>query len=222
MALNSVYIQPTTRRLLATVARLKFATREQLLYWSDVTSLSTITKQTLKLEAEGFLQRISYLRPSPYCLTQMGAKSMGESYLKSMFSASKIIQLCHKNEAEISLQKLQPNAFIQSRIYSYKHGFNPSHAEYLAVTKQNVNLILVDDYQMDSSRILHSWTRPHEANRRYFKYDDSHKKMHYEDVCHKLFVFCTDPYGVEKHSAFCKEIDLPVHVQHIKAIWQVN
>ena len=224
MPAKAATLSNNARLILSALARLRFATREQLLYWSPLGDLSSITRLTNKLFKDGWIHYYDELRPRVFRLTQTGRRVMAApSFGRRFSSMSAIQQHCHKNNSEILLRKTNPEATFQTRKFSLSYGLNPSVAEYLVLMKEGeFALALVDDYFMASERVKHSLERTHTPDKRFYSFTDSHVVRHWFDAVKQVFVFSTDEVQVEKHQSFINENNLTGKAEFIQPIWNVS
>lgn len=223
MLATKTALSASVHRLMAVLARLRFATRDQLHHWSKLADLSSITRMTNALAQDGFLEVISDLRPSVYRLSRAGCRVVGARYTARRFSIPVIQHLCHRNSAEILLRSEHPLATFQPRTFALRFGLFPSHAEHcVLVDRQRQALALVDDYGMRSERIVSSWTRQHTPDPRFFTVTNKATVLRWSSIAEQLFVFCTDAVVAERHRQFTQALRLPLSIYEIKPLWRVR
>ena len=213
----------TERQLIAALARLRFATRPQLLYWASVKDLSSITRTTNKLASDGWLHVYAELKPRVYRLTQQARRIVSTAPLSRRFSSMPVIkQHCHKNSAEIRLRETLPGATFQTRKFCLTHGLNPSVSEYLVkIGDADFSLALIDDYYMHSTRIPHALARVHTPDSRFFTALQNNVVRRWTDVVSSVLVFSTDSVQAEKHHAYVTANNINATVEVIEPIWDV-
>ncbi|MCW9023072.1 MAG: hypothetical protein OQK73_00175 [Gammaproteobacteria bacterium] len=221
MSGSALKINDSTRQCLNTVARLKFVTRDQLLFWSPLNDLSSITRITNDLVKKGLLFCVDDLCPNVFCLTQTGYRYCGFAYQARRYSMPAIQQCAHRNAAEITLRDKDDSVSVQSRKYCLRYGFFPSKAEYLLHARDGFSLLLVDDYAMAPSRIAHALSRAHTPDKRFYDLDASHPIRHWKDVVDTVYVFTTYRDSVIRHQAYIAEQGIVGSVHFIKPIWKV-
>lgn len=219
---RAISFTDSERSLMSVLARLRFATREQLLHWCRVSNLSSITRTSNALLQSGFLEIIDDLKPSVFRLSRAGCRVMSIHYVARRYSIPVIQHYCHRNNAEMLLRETYPTLTFQSRVFALRCGLFPAHAEHLVrVDDTHTALALIDDYGMHSQRILKSWTRPHTPDTRFYKGSVDSKIFRWSDVVKRLLVFSTDALAAKQHQSFLSDNDLPGASFYIKPIWAV-
>jgi len=213
------HLRPVAREVLTTLDRLQFATMDQLVYWVQIKQ-PAMSKTLRQLCDGGQVSVDRALRPHIYSLTNVGRRAIASKAPKKIVRSAAVMRhICHRNQSEMMLRQRYERMTFQSRTAWFKYGLNPAHGEHGAKDVDGYTLVLLDDYLMDSSRIAHSWTRPHAANDRYW----SHPQIrHWRDVVNRFVVVSTDEGQCERHQGYIekKGLDDSVRVLHVEPLWE--
>jgi len=200
-------LRPNDRRVLELVGRVRFCTQDQISRYLDM-SRALVTRHLSQLEKGGLVDRDSNIRPHIFWLTTKGARVMDIklSGAKRMHSYHVRRHYCHRNEFELQSLEHNPHFKYLSRNELLAHGLYPSHAEHAAAEQLlDYSLILIDDYLMNSDRILVSWTRQHLKNSRSKALAGKPVRRWY-NVTNRLTVVSTDSINLQKHKRYCDKL----------------
>jgi len=216
-----VQLSETQRDLLTVLARLRFATVSQLVYW--VAPLQpTVTKTLKRLEGYGFVAVERSCRPHIFSATSLGLRTVGlkDAAKKGFISWSVMAHHCHRNAAEIRLREHFRDFTFQSRRSLYAMGLSPAHGEHYGQNGQGEGaLVLLDDYLMQSERIGHAWIRPHTPNTRYYDLTTGCVKR-WRDVASSYVLAVTDRIQYETHKAYVQKHRLDTALLYVEGLWQ--
>lgn len=208
----------TEEKLLATLARVQFATADQLAYWCGVRK-QNIAVPIQRLQHHGLIEPGADTRPQIWLLTLAGAARLHVPMPSGRRHSSwSVMQnAAHRNAVEILLSRDHPGFYFLTRLRLYKEGFNPSHGEYAGVEADGTTwLVLVDDYMMESRRIEHHWTREHRPPRKYWP----EVGRRWFNIANRFAVFTTSAGHLERHRDFVETTTLPVDVHYLKPLWR--
>lgn len=215
-------------QILDVIARLRFATAEQLLYWLPVDALSSVRRGAIRLTDLGLLETRSDLRPYVYRLSSRGCALTGERYFRRWHSASAVQQYLLRNAIEIELREEDPSARVQPRQGLSSIGLYPAHAEHAFVLPNKLDLflfVIVDDYLMTSNRILHKWNREHLRESQSAQVTSLKR---WRDVSQACRVYTVCEHHAKRHGDYLQrqwekmQSPLPISVQLIEPIWGVS
>ena len=153
----------TRERIMEQLTMNDFATPAQLATLCDV-QLPAISKATKQLQSQRMIVSEDGFRPAVLRLSFKGARMMGKALSSGKRSPSAAVQqhACHRNEAALILSKKYPGFVWTPKKQLLAHGLRPALGEHAAMDNSGrAHLVLLDDYQMASNRILRSWTRRH-------------------------------------------------------------
>ncbi|KAF0190498.1 MAG: hypothetical protein FD165_2666 [Gammaproteobacteria bacterium] len=202
-----IQLNETQRAVLQALARLRFATLDQLTYWVEV-QRPAVTKTLQRLLEQGFVEVERGYRPHIYQATTSGIRAAdgvppgGNRY----YSFPVMAHQCHCNAAEIRLRKHYAGFTFLGRHEVYKLGLSPAIGEHFGRGDDGIGtFVLLDDYLMQPQRITHSWQRPHTPNTRYFDLDQG-KVRRWSEVASRFVVAATDRYQYERHKSYVVKI----------------
>lgn len=211
-------LSPTESLVLTQLARVQFATAEQLAMWCAVT-YQTARVIVRDLNAGGLVEPGADTRPQVWQLTLAGAARLRVPMPSGRRHSSWAVMqnAVHRNAVEILLSQEFPGFRFLTRLQLYKKGFNPSHGEYAAVDDQGAtSLVLIDDYLMESRRIAHHWTRLHRPPRKYWP----EVGRQWFNIANRFLVFTTSAAHQKRHVEFVQTTTLPVDVHYLKPLWR--
>ena len=186
------------RQALDVLARVQYATQGQLQDWGI--PQYNVSRMLPKLEQGGLIRVLRDYRPGIIHITQRGAEVVDRSLPsgKTFTSWPVMAHRCRRNHVELTLREQFPRFTFYSRKYAYARGLNPSRGEHGATDGEGRQyLIILDDYLMNPSRIVHSWTRRHSPNRDYY---DEPLGLTWGDVAERLIVVTTDEVQLSRHN----------------------
>lgn len=183
------------RILLNTLARTRFATQAQLSQYVGRSPAQTRT-YLLELAAYGLTDAHREFRPHAFFLTVKGCELQDVTKPKHVISASVIHQQLLRNQIELAMREKNPSACFASRSECWAMGFHPTVAEHLVSFEHDGNtrhaLVLIDDYAMAPSRVLHVLNRPHDENKTKVAVT-GHHVMRWPDLVDTVLVYSTNP-----------------------------
>lgn len=198
-------LSKTERKVLDILGRVMYLTQGQLEQWG--VPQYAVSRMLPRLEKGGLIRVLRDYRPHVICITRRGAHVVDRSLPsgKSYTSWPVMAHRCRRNAVELSLRKRFPRFTFYSRKYAYAKGLNPSRGEHGGVDDAGRHyLVILDDYLMAPSRIVHSWVRRHSPNRAYY---DEHIGQTWADIADHLIVVTTEDAQVERHRALLKKCD---------------
>ncbi len=212
------------RAVLDTVARVTFATQQQIAQYTG-RSLNTIRPAINDLCEARFLEPHKELRPYVYRLSSHGSTITGKPKPRHWMSANAIHQRILRNAIEINMQERNASATFVDRKQCWSMGLFPSVGEHLLnyrhEGKNQRALVIIDDYLMAPERILKSLTRLHDKEK---SYASGHLVLAWKDVVDMVMVYTTDPHHAELHQGFVSQLlefqHMPIVVRTIPAIWE--
>lgn len=216
-----IQLNETQRALLQALARLRFATLEQLTYWVDV-QRPAVTKTLQRLLDLGFVEVERGYRPHIYQATTSGIRAAGgiPPGGKRYYSFPVMAHHCHRNAAEIRLRHHYAGFTFLDRHEVYQLGMSPAIGEHFGRDDDGIGtFVLLDDYLMQPQRITHCWQRPHTPNTRYFDLDQGRVRR-WADVASRFVVAATDRYQYERHKSFV--VNLPAErpaLLYVEGLW---
>ncbi len=206
--------------LLLVLHRLHYATMPQVAFWCDADRhqsrtyalLSTLTKDQL-------IERHDALQPYIYSLTREGYRVIGKKPPAGsrQISWSVLTHQCHANEAEIKLREHFPGFQFLPKTLLYKAGLNPAIAEHCGVSEDQRIYVLVDDYLMQSNRLLRVMTRAHRPKKGFF--DFSKPVPVWSDVATKFICATTLDSQYVQHKKFLQVHKLNFSMMKIGPLW---
>lgn len=206
--------------LLRQLARLRFATREQLAYWCKVHP-ATVSQRLQLLTEDGLVNGERQTSPAIWRMTFAGSTLLQVPMPagRRQASWSVMAHTCHANQAEITLRDSVYSGFrLLDRLTLLRQGFNPAHGEHAGVDEKKVSyFVLLDDYAMQPERIGRSWRRRHAPNPKYWP--DNTGKVWSEWV-NNFVVITTDPERVTTHQQFATKNGLPADVLQMRHLWR--
>ena len=140
-----------------------FATPAQLASFCHV-QIPAISKAAKQLQSQSMIVTEQGFRPAVLRLSFKGARMMGKVLSSGKRSPSAAVQqhACHRNEVALILSQKYPGFQWTPKGQLLANGLRPALGEHAALDQSGrAHLVLLDDYQMTSDRILHSWTRRH-------------------------------------------------------------
>ncbi|NOY71186.1 MAG: hypothetical protein GXP14_02225 [Gammaproteobacteria bacterium] len=175
-----------------------FATSAQLAAFCDV-QLPAISKATRQLQSQSMIVTEAGFRPAVLRLSFKGARMMGKTLPSGKRSPSAAVQqhACHKNEAALILSRKYPGFQWTQKDQLLAHGLRPAQGEHAATDRRGrAHLILLDDYQMASNRILRSWTRRHTPDTNHYPV---HNGQRWCDLANNFVVATTSVEQADRH-----------------------
>ncbi len=159
--------------VLLALYRMRYATVQQIALWSDAGRHQSRTYALLSaLSKDELINCHNALQPYIYSLTREGYRVIGKlpPAGSRQESWSVLTHQCHANEAEIKLQEHFPGFQFLPKPVLYKMGLNPAIAEHCGVSQEQRIYVLVDDYLMQSNRLLRVKTRSHRPKKGFFDF----------------------------------------------------
>lgn len=154
---------PTRNTIMAQLSKNDYATPAQLAAFCHV-QISAISKASKQLQLQRMIVIEEGFRPAVLRLSFKGARMMGKILPSGKRSPSAAVQqhACHRNEAALILSKKYPGFEWTPKTQVLAHGLHPARGEHAAMDNSGcAHLVLLDDYQMASNRMLRCWTRRH-------------------------------------------------------------
>lgn len=199
--MRKTFLSDTEVRLVELAWRVRYFTAKQAADFLSI-SVAMVRKLTAPLVESGFIRLDVAIRPYAYCLGKRGAYYLAVNELKYWSSASAIHNRLMRNDIEIRLTNLGKKIQPMNRTHLNLKGFNPAIGEHMFESySQNTgavtnNLILIDDYCMESRRLAHSLVRIHDING---YYTNSKLDLSWIDYIDSLSVYSTSKSGAESH-----------------------
>ena len=219
LARTRTHLSHSAFGVLETLSRLRFATRDQLLYWSELTDVSSIGRITNKLVSQGLVTCIDVVPPRVYGLTDAGYKQTAVPPFRRRTQFNVVQHYCHRNAVEITLRQRYSKATFQSRHFCLRHGLLPARGEHLFTLNSQFGLALIDDQLMHSARIERSWLRIHKPDQRDYQLAAGNVLHCWRDAVQQFYVFSTDVEAVKRHQHFVHEKSIPATVDYLQPIW---
>lgn len=207
--------------LLNMLARVKFATREQLACYSGIPYRSAL-RYLLALQSEGLVACEDDCRPAIWILKPSGAAVVATNAPSGGRTASMSVMThaCHRNAVEMLLSNKNdsPGFRFLDTVFLWKKGLNPAFGEHCGVDdNKKAYLVVLDDYRMKPERIAKAWERMHKPPRKYFSGNRCQK---WRQIVHYYIVATTDELRARKHQIWIDRHDIPVSVLTIKPLWE--
>ena len=175
-----------------------FATPAQLATFCDV-QMPAISKATKQLQTQSMVVLEEGFRPSVLRLSFKGARMIGKVLSSGKRSPSAAVQqhACHRNEVALALSKKYPGFQWTPKKQLFAHGLRPAQGEHAATDNSGrAHLVLLDDYQMASNRILRSWTRRHTPNTNHYPI---HTGQRWCDLANNFVIATTSIEQADRH-----------------------
>jgi len=175
-----------------------FATPAQLAAFCDV-QMPAISKATKQLQSQSMIVLEEGFRPSVLRLSFKGARMMGKVLSSGKRSPSAGVQqhACHRNEAALILSQTYPGFAWTPKKQLLAHGLRPALGEHAAMDDSGLShLVLLDDYQMESNRILRSWTRRHTPDTKHYPL---HNGQRWCDLANHFVIATTSIEQANRH-----------------------
>lgn len=213
--------------MLTLLARLRFATAQQLKTWLSVEAMSSIRRAAQRLELLGLVEINKELKPFVYRLSRSGCNLMGERYFRNWHSVSAMQQILLRNEVEIELKKEDSAASVATRSQLTQLGLHPAHSEYafMMPNKRSLfELVVIDDYLMQSNRIIHKW---HRAHLKSSQIAEPTSLKSWSQVCDAYRIYTVTDFQYEKHRNYLAQgieqarFAMSASVHLIEPIWGV-
>ena len=206
--------------LIQTLARLKFATREQLAYWCSIPSI-TVFRRLTYLQSAKLIDSDANHRPTIWTVKNLAASVMLTSLPSGgrRSSWSVMAHACHRNAVEILLNEAKDSKGFRflDRQFFWKRGLNPGHGEHGGIDDaKRAYLVLLDDYLMKPERISHTWERPHHPPR---KFISGNRSVSWSKIVNHYIVATTDEFRAAQHAAWIERHEIPARVITIKPLW---
>lgn len=202
------------------VARLFFCTMEHIQYWAgDNRHPSRVYEMVNVLVDAGLIEKNKTMQPYIYSLTRQGYRfanlkaPTGSRYR----SWSAITHRCYANTAEIRLRSRYPQFQWLSHPAIQSLGLFPAFGEHFGRDGNNTVFCLVDDYNMDSSRISHALTRNHKPSKRFF--DFSYAIPKWPDVASLVAVATISESQADAHKDYMKKHGIKAAMIRLEQLW---
>ena len=221
LVIRDPVITGNSRCILDILNRLNIATLTQIGYWLGHADKSKVSRLCKKLENEAYIESSRLLKPFAFRLSSKGANYLGASYKSAWPSFAATQQIVLKNEVEMQLRSHYPKSVHIRRQYLWKLGLSPALGEYAFKNEDQLFLVLLDDYLMDSKRILHCLTRNHSPNQRYYDATVGGGNVTWQAYADKVFVFCCDAEKLKQHQAFLDGENIVANCQYLPATWGI-
>ena len=209
--------------MLSTLARLRFATAEQLMQWCPLGAMSSVRRCAQRLASAGLIEINTELKPFVYRLSRKGCRAMGQRYFRTWHSFSAMQQVLLRNQVEIQLLNEDDKSASIDRAQLAPLGLHPAHSEYAFVMPNRSSLfqlVVIDDYLMQSNRILHKWQRPHLKTS---TTATSTTLKRWCDVCDGYRIYTITELQAIQHRAFLAQAGIPnASVTLIEPVWGVS
>ena len=188
----------TRDRIMEQLTMNDFATPAQLATLCDV-QLPAISKATKQLQSQRMIVTEEGFRPAVLRLSFKGARMMGKALSSGKRSPSAAVQqhACHRNEAALILSKKYPGFVWTPKKQLLAHGLRPALGEHAAMDNSGrAHLVLLDDYQMASNRILRCWSRRHTPDTNYYPV---HNGQRWCDLANNFVIATTSIEQADRH-----------------------
>lgn len=208
--------------IIQTLARVKFATRDQLAYFCKAKPITVFTRLVV-LEGGGLISADKHHRPNIWTIKRLAAKIMHQPMPAGRRRASWSVMshACHVNEVEILLDRSKDSKgfrIISDRRILWGRGLNPGHGEHGGIDEaKTAYLVLIDDYSMPPERIAHSWEREHHPPRKFFS---GNRALSWSKIVNRFIVATTDDLRAEQHAIWIERHKIPASVITIKPLWR--
>ena len=220
----------TRDNIMAQLTMNDFATPAQLAAFCDV-QLPAISKATKQLQSQRMIVMEEGFRPAVLRLSFKGARMMGRTLPSGKRSPSAAVQqhACHRNEAALLLSRKYPGFAWTDKKQLLAHGLRPARGEHAATDNRGCShLVLLDDYQMVSNRILRSWTRRHTPDTHHYPV---HNGQRWCDLANNFVVATTSVEQAGRHQQWIEgaykilrkgDDRLPeIEIIHIEPLWDL-
>ena len=216
--INPIALNATQKDMMKTLSRVMFVTFDQLTYWVNIKKPAA--SEAVKVLADhGLVKVLDKVKPYIIQITHAGARVSGTRLPsgKTYFSWSAQTHRIYRNDAEILLRGSKAGFAMQNRYFHYSLGLNPTHGEHSAIDADDRHYFcMLDDYRMQTNRLIHAWQRRHTPNRDYF---DAHKGFRWKDICQSVLIFSTDADQLQRYKAFCHGAEFSADFYYIKPRW---
>jgi len=220
----------TRDNIMAQLSVNDFATSAQLAAFCDV-QIPAISKAVKQLQSQRMIVTEEGFRPAVLRLSFKGARMMGKALPSGKRSPSAAVQqhACHRNEVALILSRKYPGFAWTPKKQLLTHGLRPALGEHAAADDSGcAHLVLLDDYQMVSNRILRSWTRRHTPDTHHYPV---HTGQRWCDLANNFVVATTSIEQADRHQQWVegaykilREGDdrLPaIEIVHIEPLWDL-
>jgi len=188
----------TRDNIMAQLSMNDFATPAQLATLCDV-QMPAISKATKQLQSQRMIVTEEGFRPAVLRLSFKGARMMGKVLASGKRSPSASVQqhACHRNEVALILSKKYAGFQWTPKSQLLTHGLRPALGEHGATDNSGcAHLVLLDDYQMVSNRILRSWTRRHTPDSNHYPV---HNGRRWCDLANNFVIATTSNDQADRH-----------------------
>ena len=209
------------RLILSVLNRLKFGTVNQLMYWIEADHDSSVSRPCKQLLEAGLIEVHQGLKPFVYRLSRKGCHLMSCDYRRAWFSFAALQQIVLKNDVEIDLRAYYPKATYIDKSKLLRLGLNSAVGEHGFRSEKQLFFVLIDDYLMDSKRLLHCWTRMHTPNDKYYDIKQG-ANVSWESYADLFFLFCCDEDKMTQHRKFAVANQIPVECVYLPATWGIS
>lgn len=225
--LAALHTNPLQQQMLALLARLRFATAELLVSGLPVEAMSSVRRCAQRLEQARLVEINTDLKPFVYRLSRLGCQLMGQRYFRTWHSVAAMHQVLLRNQIELLMQQEDHQASVANRTQLLSLGLHAAqgeHAFILPNISQLFRLVVIDDYWMQSDRIVHKWHRPH--LRQSQKVGNTSLKR-WCDVCGDYRIYTISERQQQAHRLFLansgfNNLSMKASVHLINPIWGVS
>lgn len=208
------------RLILSVLSRLKFGTVSQLMYWVGAEHESSVSRPCSQLVDAGLVEQHKDLKPYVYRLSRKGCNFVSAEYKRSWLSFSALQQVVLKNDVEIYLRNLYPKTSYIDKSRLLSLGLSPGIGEHGFRFEKKLFFVLIDDYLMDSKRILRCWERMHTPNENHYDLKLG-GNVSWESYADRFFLFCCDEDKLKQHKKFAFDNRISVDCIYLPATWGI-
>ncbi len=211
---------PAKEGVLVALAKLKYATVPQVAYWSSPDRHHSRTYALLaSLINLKLVKRHDVLQPHIFSLSREGFRVIGESPPQGsrQESWSVLTHQCHSNEAEIRLREHYEDFEFLPNTTLYGMGLNPAIGEHCGKSGEHLIYVLLDDYHMQSERLMRVRSRAHKPKPTYF--DLSQPIPNWSSIASIFVCAITSESQYQIHKAYLKQHKLDFAMLKIEPLW---
>jgi len=205
-------------KILRCLARVLCATAGQIVDYTRL-NRTTVTRLLKLLVQHGYVDYHKSVKPMIAQITPMGTKFFEQiTSVKPRYSMPNLMHRCHRNAIELRLRRSIPGFTFLIRKALYQRGLYPTYGEHGAIDSNNVlHFVLLDDCQMNTSRISHALNRLHSLPDKFSNIALSR----WVEKADTYWLITTDERQQLLHNAFRVTEKLPVHVRYLPPIWRL-
>jgi Mn-dependent DtxR family transcriptional regulator len=220
---NSVYAGKREYAIIDLFKHSRYLTQHQLARYLNV-SAPIVHNSLAILTSLSLVEVNNEFRPHAYTLTTKGCDLAEIHKNKHFMSANAIHQRLLRNNIELDMQVVNKSASFINRKVCWEMGFYPSVGEHLVRYDHNGSqqfaLILIDDYLMSSSRMLHAIERYHDKDKSTVK---GNNIMRWRDIINTLIIYSTVEEQSLRHKKYIsknlKDLDVKCDSRYTASLW---